>query len=229
MILLLGAMNEEISVYLDYAYDIKKTDWNGFAEYAAKIGNNDVLISKTGVGKSMSALFTQHLVEVYRPDFILFTGLAGALNTCLEIGDILIAEDCIQYDLDASELGFRIGQIPFTDFRLFQSDKKLFDIARDSRPDGFNLHTGRILTGDKFVSVKNRGLHTTLFAELKGDAVEMEGASVALVSAVNNIPFLLIRAISDKADGNAPKKFNDFLALASRHMLDIIVRIIKQL
>ena len=169
-------------------------------------------------------MLCQHLIDVCAPGQILFTGVAGALNPSLEIGDTVIARDCIIHDMDATALGFKRGEIPQSPYRVISCDAELVARAAAVKPLSGNVLIGRVLTGDQFVSsVETRNeLRTTL----GGDAAEMEGASVGLVATVNRVPFLLIRTISDKADGQAHINFNAFLKFASRnswHYLRAIV------
>lgn len=229
MILILGAMQEEIQAFLEKADHIETIQWKEFTEYKAELFGKVVVIAKTGVGKVMSALYSQHLICEYHPEKIIFTGLAGGLSEDLKIGDAIAAVDCVQHDLDATEFGFEYGKIPYTDYHYLKSDQQLLNNVLSFSPDGYTLHKGRIMTGDQFISGKNRSRYLDSFSRLKGDAVEMEGASVALVAAVNKIPFLLVRIISDLADGSAPQNFKAFLNTASHKSLEIVSYLLKKL
>ena len=169
---------------------------------------------------------TQYLINKFEPEIILFTGIAGALNSSYEIGDIIIANTCVQYDIDASELGFPPGTIPYTDYKIFSSDNKLLDLAKKIKNNN-TIHFGTILTGDQFISNSKRMNYQYLFDYFKGDAIEMEGAALAHVCTHNNLPFLVIRTISDKADETAPKDFNAFLKIASRNNFVFIEELLK--
>ena len=229
MVLLLGAMNEEISAFLNSSINPKEIIWNGFKCYESILNGREVCVAKTGVGKAMSALYTQHLIETYKPDCLIFTGLAGAINPDYKIGDIMLVKECVQYDLDAREFGFKLGEIPFTPYRFFQSDNKLLNLALKSTRTTGPVQTGRVLTGDSFISSKNRAKFESAFKELNGDAVEMEGAGVALAASVNKTPFLIIRIISDKADGSAPSDFSSFLHSAGEKALNIVSALLERL
>ena len=180
----------------------------------------ELLVATTGVGKAMAAMSTEYVISRYMPSAIIMVGLAGALSSELRIGDLVLAEDALQYDLDASPLGFAVGEVPYAGYRLLESDARLLEAASTFRlPEG-RLHRGRILTGDGFVA--DSGVKERLVSEFQGIAVEMEGAAVGLVCLVNRVPFLLARTVSDTADGDAPKSFNKFLARASAQSAALI-------
>ena len=163
---------------------------------------------------------TQRLIDVCKPECILFGGIAGSLNPKYSIGDLVIARDCMQHDLDATRFHFRLGEVPFEGIREIPCDPKLARIALSWDSGETAVHQGRILTGDRFLADKSS--HRLLIEELGGDAVEMEGAGVGIVSHVNRVPFLLIRVISDKADGDAPTNFKVFLRRAADTLFDVV-------
>lgn len=183
-------------------------------------GGLELLVAATGVGKSMAAMSTEYVISRFTPSAVVMVGLAGALSSELRIGDLVLAEDAMQYDLDASPLGFAVGEVPYAGHRLLKSDPRLLAAASTFRPPEGRLHRGRILTGDRFVA--DHDSKGRLVSELQGMAVEMEGAAVALVCLVNRLPFLLARTVSDTADGDAPKSFNKFLARASAQSAALI-------
>jgi 5'-methylthioadenosine/S-adenosylhomocysteine nucleosidase len=168
----------------------------------------------------MAAMSTEYVISRFMPSAIIMVGLAGALAPELRIGDLVLAEDAMQYDLDASPLGFAVGEVPYAGHRLIETDARLLEGASSFRPPEGRLHRGRILTGDRFVA--DRSVKERLASELHGVAVEMEGAAVGLVCLVNRLPFLLARTVSDTADGDAPKSFNKFLARASAQSAALI-------
>ncbi len=215
MTLILGAMDGEIAESRANLQRASTTEWNGFQTHHGWIEDREVLVAKTGVGKSLSAMFCQYLIDTHVPDRILFSGIAGALDPSLEIGDTLVARDCVIHDMDATALGFKLGEIPYSPYRVFTCDPNLVAQAAAVEPMEGRVVTGRVLTGDQFVA--SAQTRNELRAALNGDAVEMEGASVGLVATVNRIPFLLIRTISDKADGRAHTNFSSFLQFASRN------------
>jgi adenosylhomocysteine nucleosidase len=196
---ILGAMDGEIDAIRRHIDAVLESDWCGNTLYSGTILSEEVVVCRTGVGKTLSAMVCQHLIHAAEPDRVLFTGVAGSLDPELEIGDTVIAADCIQHDMDATPLGFAPGEIPYSDTRVITCDPDLVAAAlRSVQPHG-SQRVGRILTGDQFISSPE--LRASLRERFGGDCVEMEGASVALVCATNSVPCLLVRTISDHADG----------------------------
>lgn len=227
-VLLLGAMDGEISAFLERLDSTREESWRGYPVYAGQFAGRSVVVARSGVGKSLSAMVAQRLIDRYEPGSIVFTGLAGAINPIFEIGDMIVAEETLQYDMDVRALGFKLGEIPYTDHRIIQCDPELVRRAAATElPEG-TIHTGRILTGDRFVNRRAYQDMGYLRSELEGDAVEMEGASVALVARVNEIPVVVVRTISDKADTNARVDFERFLPRASENSALVVTEILRR-
>lgn len=222
---LLGAMDIEIREFLKRMEGKTPVGEGHFRFHRGRISGEEVLVGKTGVGKALSALTTQKIIDAYSPHGIIYTGLAGSLKPEMAVGDTLFARDCVQWDLDARIFGFKRGKIPYTSYRFIQGDPDLLEAASTYEPETGAAHFGRILTGDTFVKESGSDNFTFLREELGGWAVEMEGASAALTAAVNNIPFLLIRIISDKADGLAPLSFVKVVKKASKLGCDAAVHV----
>ncbi len=227
MVALLGAMDGEITELLGALEGRSDESWAGFTIHRGALEDREVVVAKSGVGKTMSALLTQRLIDVYSPVAIVFTGLAGGISAKLEIGDVLVARDCAQHDMDATPLGFRRGEIPYSPYRILSCDPALVAVAASCIPENGKTIVGRILTGDQFITGKALSSYRYLSDELEGDAVEMEGASVGLTATVNGIPFLLVRTISDRADGKAVPDFEAFLPQASRNSLRFVRAVLR--
>ncbi|MDR1932793.1 MAG: 5'-methylthioadenosine/adenosylhomocysteine nucleosidase [Spirochaetales bacterium] len=227
MIAIVGALDGEIAEFLAVLENKKEEKWTDFTFYMGKIEDKDVIVTKCGVGKVMAALVAQRLIDTCKPEAFIFTGLAGGLSANLEIGDTLVAEDCMQHDMNAISLGFKRGEIPYSPYRILPCDRALVDLAMQYVPEAGKVVKGRILTGDQFIT--NRSLKSLqyLYDDLAGDAVEMEGAAIGLVATVNKIPFLLVRIISDRADTYAHIDFQSFLPKASRNSLQFIRHILR--
>ena len=228
MIAIIGAMDAEIDEYLLYMNELKERRWNSFTFYEGEMHSKPVVLVKSGIGKVFAAMITQHLIDHYKPSRILFTGVAGALNPDYEIGDVVISTDCIQHDMDVSALGFERGRIPYTELKVFTADENLVETALSAEVN-HPLHSGRILTGDQFFTRKELLDHAYLTEELKGDAIEMEGAAVGQVCALNNLPFLIVRTISDKANDEASVNFNEFLPEVAKNSFAIVDHILSKL
>ncbi|HKP95923.1 MAG TPA: 5'-methylthioadenosine/adenosylhomocysteine nucleosidase [Fibrobacteria bacterium] len=224
---ILGAMDAEIAEFLEHAELIEHTGWRGFDFHRIRLQGREAVLVKSGVGKVFSALVSQHLIDAYLPSSLIFTGVAGALNPDYAIGDVVISRDCLQHDVDGRALGFPRGNLLYTDYRAFAADPSLAAAALSARADGHKIHSGRILTGDQFMTRDEINHHRYLMDELRGDAVEMEGGAMAQVCAVNGIPYLVVRTISDRADGDAVQDFTRFLPVVAQNSFAIVKHILS--
>ena len=180
-------------------------------------------IVKCGVGKVFASLITQYLIDRYAPEAVISTGVAGGLSPRLSIGDVVASRDCIQHDMDVRALGFDRGHIPYSELRIFWGDEALLKRALHVKLEsGHKVSSGRILTGDQFISGERHETHGHLTAEMQGDAVDMESAAIAQVCFVNEVRFLSVRTISDKADGTAHVDFNAFLPEVVKNSFDVV-------
>jgi adenosylhomocysteine nucleosidase len=227
-IIILGALDAEVEAFLSHMDNKLLVQGGGLSAHTGTLNGKQVVVCKSGVGKVYAAMTTQWLIQQFQPTAVLFTGVAGALNPSYEVGDMVLATDCVQYDMDAIGLGFPVGNIPYTELRFFKSDSNLLYAAM-STATGHRIHQGRILTGDRFVTHEALPQLMVLNQELKGDAVEMEGAAVAQVCTIHKIPFLIIRTISDKANVDSPIDFNKFLPVVVKKSSTIVLQILSNI
>ena len=220
-IAIIGALDAEIEEYKNYIKHLEKTCWQEFIFYTGTLCGKEVVLVKSGVGKVFAAMVTQKIIDTYQPESILFTGVAGGLNKGYEVGDVIVANDCIQHDLDATELGFSRGTVPYTNYRFFVTDTRLKNLALNTIME-HTLHEGRIITGDQFLTKKEIQEFDYITKDLHGDAVEMEGAAVGLVCTYNQVPFLIIRTLSDKANEEATVNFLAFLPVVAANSFAVI-------
>jgi len=224
---IIGAMDEEIMELKKYMTHAESVDIAGIRFYDGKLFDKECVVVKSGVGKVFSAMTAQILIDKFNVGKIIFTGLAGSINKDIHIGDIVVGERAIQYDMDASQLGCKIGQILYTDYQFFYSDKKMVDTAMKTKIAETNIFKGTILTGDSFLSHDEQKKRSKLFNEFKGDCLEMEGAAVAQVCTLNNVPFVIIRIMSDNADESAVKDFEKFKGIVSHKSIKIVENIVR--
>jgi adenosylhomocysteine nucleosidase len=222
-------MDEEIELLVQHMSsheDVRKADIH-FRE--GQLHGKSVVVCKSGVGKVNAAVCTQLLIDQFKVDAIIFTGVAGALNPELEIGDIVISDECEQHDMDVSALGFPKGTIPYSKLSVFPSDPKLVNMALEAALSRHNGRTirGKVLSGDQFVA--SREVVKLLYEDMKGACTEMEGAAVAQVCAMNEIPYVVIRSMSDKADGSAHVNFREFTKLASTRSYQIVEEMLRKM
>jgi len=225
---IIGAMAEEIELLHKHADVASETTKAGITYYEGKLHGRSVLFCKSGVGKVNAAVCTQILLDM-GADCVLFTGVAGALDPRLNIGDIVISTSCIQHDMDCSPLGYARGVIPYHSRSEFIADERLVELAAaasDRLFPGRSLK-GKVLSGDQFIA--SRETVSLLHETLQGACAEMEGASVAQVCDMNDIPFVVIRSMSDKADGSAHASFAEFTIEASNNSYSIIADIVEHI
>lgn len=227
---IIAAMDEEIDNLKAKMQVEEQVSKAGMDFVIGKLEEIDVVAVRCGIGKVNAAACTQLLCDRFNVQKIINTGIAGSLDKNLHIGDVVIAEDLIQYDMDVQAFGYKLGQIPRIDTYAFATDKELVEVTKKAC-DGLNLEhkvdVGRIISGDKFVSdSKEVGRLKELFA---AKAVEMESAAIAHVAYINNVPFTIIRSISDNADDSANISYDEFAILAANNACNIVINILRQL
>lgn len=212
---LIGAMDEEIKLLLEQLQDMKSVTKAGTTYYTGLISDKPVVVCKSGVGKVNAAVTSQILIDTFRVRCVLFTGVAGAVHEDLNIGDIVVSSECMQHDMDVTALGYPKGNIPYQEVSVFSADEKLILLAEKATMSLRVRHlTGRVLSGDQFIASKAKV--TELREEMDGVCAEMEGAAVAQACWMNGIPFVIIRSMSDRADGSAPGNYEEFTVEAAR-------------
>lgn len=224
MIAILGAMQEEIMPILESIkiYDTHEYATNKF--YTATYKGKNVVIAYSKIGKVNSALTASIMIEKFKAKKLLFSGVAGALNPNLKIGDLIFATSLAQHDLDITAFGHPHGYVPGIEI-FSKTDENLNNIAKQiANKKGINLKDGIIATGDEFVCKNDK--KNWIRDIFKADAVEMEGASVAQVCTQLNVPFFVLRAISDEANGGAEFDFDEFLNSSAKISADFILEMV---
>ncbi|VVB99032.1 Hypoxanthine/guanine phosphoribosyltransferase [uncultured archaeon] len=223
---IMGALQEEIDHYIPELAGLEKTELVGFAFFSGKLAGKDAVVVKSGAGKVNASICAQVLITNFRVSSIVFTGVAGALNPELGLNDIVISKDSMQHDIDATDLGFERGRVPFSELKFFNASKELAECASAAaRKLGLKAIEGRILTGDQFIASRERS--ALLRKEFRGDCVDMESAAVAHVCALNNVPHLIIRSISDRADHSAPVDFTALFRAASENSFRLVKELVS--
>ncbi|MDR1800245.1 MAG: 5'-methylthioadenosine/adenosylhomocysteine nucleosidase [Lachnospiraceae bacterium] len=211
MIAIIGAMEEELEALLSEMNINKEIKRLGTVFYEGDFFGNDAVVVRSGIGKVNAAACTQFLIDNYSPEVIINTGVAGSLNPDVKIGDLVISESAVHYDVDCTIFGYEKGQVARIPVTYFRSDadwlKLAKTVAESGYCNGFGIHSGVVASGDRFLTDANmKGLIAKEFNAL---CVEMEGASIAQTAYINATPFLIIRAISDNADVKADKEYAD--------------------
>ncbi|MFC7441251.1 5'-methylthioadenosine/adenosylhomocysteine nucleosidase [Laceyella putida] len=224
---IIGAMDEEIAQLLGEMEQVQQQTFYNITYYAGTLCATPVVLCKSGVGKVNAAVCTQTLIDRFQVEAVLFTGVAGALHPDLDIGDLVISTECQQHDIDASAVGFPKGTVPFQDVSIFPADPALVAWAAEAgrRIAGVNVMTGKVLSGDQFISDANKVRE--LREQFAGACVEMEGAAVAHVCHLAGVPYVVIRSMSDRADHTADVNFAEFTELASERSAHIVREILR--
>ncbi|WP_194541730.1 5'-methylthioadenosine/adenosylhomocysteine nucleosidase [Paenibacillus sp. JZ16] len=219
---LIGAMDEEVEMLFSQLENKETAVRAGVTYASGTIHGKRVVVCKSGVGKVNAAVTTQILIDTYGVSKILFTGVAGALHPELNIGDIVISSSCMQHDMDVTPLGFARGVIPYQAVSDFPADPSLIELAEEACKEQAANHyvIGKVLSGDQFIA--SRDTVRTLHEDLNGVCAEMEGSAVAQVCYMNGVPYVVIRSMSDKADGSAHVNFPEFTVKASKRSHEIV-------
>ena len=230
MLGIIGAMDEEVAKIKEQMDDVKVVTIAAMDFYEGSIHGYPVVVVRSGIGKVNAAMCAQILAVKYQVDAIINTGIAGSLDAQIDIGDIVLSTDTLEHDMDAVAFGYPVGQIPRMDTLSFEADNKLRELAKDVcqsvNPD-ISVFEGRVVSGDQFISDKNK--KNWLVSTFKGSCTEMEGAAIGHAAYLNGIPFLIIRAISDKADDSASEDYPTFEAKAIAHSVKLLLGICEKL
>ncbi|PTM59962.1 5'-methylthioadenosine/adenosylhomocysteine nucleosidase [Desmospora activa] len=225
---IIGAMEEEIALFLKEMEQERTEEHAGISFYIGRLVDRSVVICRSGVGKVNAAVCTQVLIDRFQIEAVIFTGVAGALDPELEIGDIVVSSSCQQHDVDVTPLGLDKGVIPFQETSEFPADPtwiQLAEKAASAWTEGRAI-TGKVLSGDQFIA--DQETVRQLREQLNGVCVEMEGAAVAHVCHLNDVPFVVIRSMSDRADHSADVNFQEFAAVAARRSNGIVKDMLAQ-
>ncbi|MDR1007703.1 MAG: 5'-methylthioadenosine/adenosylhomocysteine nucleosidase [Campylobacteraceae bacterium] len=226
-IAIMGAMVEEITPLLEKFKEYKVVEFANNKFYTLKYKNIDVTIAYSKIGKVNAALTASVLINIFGAQKLLFSGVAGAVDENLHIGDLIAAEGLVQHDLDITAFGHPHGFVPESKI-LIKSDEELLKIAKNTaKALNLTLKSGIIATGDQFICDANK--KEWIKNTFNANAIEMEGASVAFVCDALNVPFFILRAISDAADAKAGFDFDEFLRSSSKISADFIVSMLDRL
>ena len=227
---IIGAMEEEVAL-LKESMEVEETlDYASMNFCKGRLWEKNVVVVKSGIGKVNAGICAQILVDKFRVDVLINTGIAGSLDAAIDIGDMVISTDLVEHDMDATIFGDPVGQIPRMDTFSFPADPELVEKARlanaEANPD-IKTFTGRIVSGDQFVSsseVKDRLINT-----FQAKCTEMEGAAIAHAAYLNKVSCVIIRAISDKADNSATMDYPTFEKKAIEHSVRLVQNLLPRI
>lgn len=227
---IIGAMQQEVALLRSRMNNVS-VEKRARTEFCmGTLCGLDVVLVAAGVGKVNAASCTQQLIDLFGVTHIIFTGVAGALDRSLELGDIVVSTDCVQHDMDCTALGYPLGMVLDLQVMSFESDKALREIAvravAEVAPE-VGVIEGRVASGDQFVG--DAATKEKIVSVFDAACCEMEGAAVAQVAWLNEIPFVVLRAISDKADGSADADYNNTMEHAANRSAAIVERMVALL
>ena len=227
---IIGAMDLEVETLqsnMQVTRNIKKA---GMFFKEGTLNGADVVVVKCGIGKVNAGICVQILADVFQVTHIINTGVAGSLKAEINIGDIVISKDALYHDMDVRVFGYQLGEVPQIGRLSFEADEHMQSLAKEIcekvNPE-IQVFSGRVVSGDQFISSKE--IKDKLIENFGGFCTEMEGAAIAHSSYLNEIPFVIIRAISDKADDSAEEDYPTFEKKAAEHCAKLVQELVSQI
>ncbi len=227
---IIGAMEEEVAQLKEKMTALTITTRASMEFYDGLLLGKPVTVVRSGIGKVNAGCCTQILADLFHVDAVINTGIAGSLDASIDIGDIVLCTDAMQHDVDAVAFGYPLGTIPRMPVSAFPADATLRSLAKtlceQVNPE-IHVHEGRVVTGDQFIADKEKKDFIT--EHFHGMCTEMEGAAIAQAAFNNGLPFLIIRAISDKADNSAQMDYPTFERRAIEHTVKLMLALAENI
>ena len=227
---IIGAMEEEVELLKEKITDTVIIEKAGMKFVKGTLKGQTAVVVRSGIGKVNAGICTQILADEFQVEAVINTGIAGSLKAEINIGDIVLSTDTMQHDVDAREFGYPLGQIPRMETLTFLADEKLRKLAKEVceevNPD-IQVFEGRVASGDQFVADKET--KEKIIENTQAYCTEMEGAAIGQAAYLNKIPYLVIRAISDKADDSAHVDYPTFERQAIRHTVNLVSSMMERL
>jgi len=228
MLGIIGAMKEEINLIESHIKDLKIITVDKIDFYTGTLNNKDIVLCQSGIGKVQSAHATTLLIHIFKVTAIIFTGVAGAIKSSLNINDLVIGSNFLYHDFDATALGYKMTEIPDNSCSLFPSNSIISNAIIKITKSLFGEETvyqGTIISGDQFIASYDK---IKVFDDIyNAYAVDMESAAVAHIAYKSNIPCCIIRSISDKANGEAATIYSDFFKDAAKKAASLLLEFTK--
>ncbi len=226
---IIGAMDVEVATLKEKMENVTTAIHAGSTYFEGTLEGTPAVVVQCGVGKVNAAMCAQVLVSVYGVTAIVNTGIAGSLCADLNIGDLVISRDAMYHDFDCVHFGYEMGKVPGMDVVAFPADDTMMNAAFAAAESENPGHTkiGRVASGDLFVAAK--ATKEGIIEKTHAICTEMEGAAIAHTAYRNGIPFVIIRAISDKADDSAEMDYPTFEAIAAQRCANVTCRMAKGL
>lgn len=227
---IIGAMEEEVELLKEKMTDTVIIEKAGMKFVKGTLKGQTAVVVRSGIGKVNAGICTQILADEFQVEAVINTGIAGSLKAEINIGDVVLSTDTMQHDVDAREFGYPLGQIPRMETLTFLADEKLRKLAKEVceevNPD-IQVFEGRVASGDQFVADKET--KEKIIENTQAYCTEMEGAAIGQAAYLNKIPYLVIRAISDKADDSAHVDYPTFERQAIRHTVNLVSSMMERM
>jgi adenosylhomocysteine nucleosidase len=224
---IIGAMTQEIERLTEDLVDAEAREVMGFTFHAGRLDGRDVIVTRCGIGKVNAAMCTVALLS-QGVERVIFTGVAGGVHPDLAVGDIVVSTDLVQHDVDVTALNYEVGLVP-GERLAWEADPALRDLALAAARDvsGVRVVAGRVASGDQFVASSER---VAWLRETFGAAcAEMEGAAVAQVATRWGVPFVVLRSMSDTADGGADVDYPTFMPVVAGRAKAVVREMLRRL
>lgn len=226
-IAIMGAMPEEVAPILEKVGSYKTVEYAGNRYYEATYRGVELIIAYSKIGKVFSTLTATTMIEHFGATKLLFSGVAGAISPTLKVGDLIVATKLAQHDLDITAFGHPFGYVPEGSV-FVEADKEMIEMSKEVAASmGKSVQEGIIATGDQFVANDER--KNWIGATFGADALEMEGGSVAVVCSALDVPFFILRAISDAADMDASFSFDAFLETSAKESAEFVMKMVDKI
>lgn len=216
---IIGAMSVEIEMLLAEMTEKKEEMQGDILFRTGKLAGKDIVIVNCSIGKVNAAIITQMLIDRYMVDAVINTGIAGSFDKAVKHLDIIVSKNATYHDVRKSQMANWYPNQP-----LFKADDRLVALAEKAAGQ---CHTGTVITGDDFIDTHEK--KAKIAENYKGLCLEMEGAAIAHACFVNKVPYVIIRCISDMADGSADKDYKEFERLAADKSAHIIIKMLKEI
>lgn len=227
---IIGAMEEEVAALKEKMNISGVLQKASMEFYKGTLQGKQVVVVRSGIGKVNAGLCTQILIDLFDVKKVINTGIAGSLDARINIGDIVISTEAVQHDMDATQFGYPVGQIPRMETFGFPADEEMVRAAKEAcekvNPE-IRVFSGRVVTGDQFIA--SREIKDRIKESFGGLCTEMEGAAIAQAAWLNKVPFVIIRAISDKADDSAEMDYPTFETQAIIHSVRLTEEMVRRL
>ena len=227
---IIGAMEEEVRNLREQMKEVERIEKASMQFYKGNLCGQEVVLVRSGIGKVNAAICTQLLIDVFQVTSVINTGIAGSLDAQVDIGDMVISDKLVYHDVEAIAFGYDRGQVPRMDTLYFPADTELVRRAKqaneEANPD-IQTFVGCIASGDQFVA--SREIKDEIVRLFAAKCVEMEGTAIAHVAYLNQVPCVVIRAISDKADESASMDYPAFEKQAIIHSVKLVCGLLEDM